>query len=93
MKRVAGFVGGQGFKGGTDRAHPIYLRELRAICLLLQGNFARYLSKQEVKRLFVYEDNHAMVAVLSAKVSALRPMMPELRKLAALLKGMGVQIE
>lgn len=43
--------------------------------------------------MLLHEDNQAVVAILNAMVFASQPMMEELRKLAALLKGIGSQIE
>lgn len=47
----------------------------------------------EVRRVLLHEDNQAVVSIPNAIVSAWRPIMAELQKLASLLKGMGLQIE
>lgn len=59
--RMLGFEEGQGFPGlwegqglwgAEDRAHWINLRELRAVRLLLQGRFARYVFRAGVSAIF-----------------------------------------
>lgn len=84
---------GRGFWTAEDRVESITLLELRAVRLLLQRDFADYVSQPKVRRVLLHEDNQAVVYVLNAMVSASRPMMAELRRLQALMRALGVSIE
>jgi hypothetical protein len=76
-----------------ERAEPITLRELKAVRLLLQKNFAHFVAKAETKRVLLHENNQAVVNILNDMVSSSRPMMAELRRLEVMLRILGVKME
>lgn len=84
---------GQGFWTQADRAESITLRELRAVRLLLHRHFAEYVSRPDVTKILLHEDNQAVVFILNAMVSASAPMMTELRKLEVLMRALGVRVD
>lgn len=83
----------KGFWTAADRAQSITLRELRAVRILLQRHFTVNVSRPEVHRLFLHKANMAVCYILNAKTSASKLMSAELRRLQAMMRLMGVQIE
>lgn len=77
------------FCNTEDSAESITLREFRAIRLLLHLNFCDIVSEPRVGRILLHEDNQAVVNILRAMVSALNPMMSELRRLHAWIRVQG----
>lgn len=52
-----------------------------------------YVSRPHVQRLLLHDDNQGVCFILSAMVSAYRPMMADLRRLQVTLQTLGVRIE
>ena len=71
----------------------ITLRELGAVRMLLQRHFAAYVSRPDVRKLLLHEDNQAVCFILSAMVSSSKPMMAELRRLYVMMRTLVVSIE
>lgn len=69
------------------------MHELHEIRLLLSRSFAGFVSHTLISNILVHEGNQAVVWVLNAMISASRTMMSELRKLRALLHGLGIRIQ
>ena len=90
-------IGGQWHAQGIwewrYRAHSISYRELKAIRKLLMGHLGHKLEQESVQNLLLHVDNHAVVHITNALVSASRPMMRELRKLKLCLDRLGLQIQ
>lgn len=84
---------GQGFWAAADREHLIHLRELRAMRFLLKRHFADFVSRPDVQKVLLHEDNQAAVYILDTMVLAYPAMMVELLQLERLLKVLGVTIE
>jgi hypothetical protein len=89
----SGLREGRGIWSSRERSESITLRELKAVRLLLQKHFASLVAEAETRRIFLHEDNQAVVHVLNAMVSASRPMMAELRRLEVMLRTLGVKLE
>ena len=88
-----GFWEGQGFRTAADGVQSIVLWELRAVRMLLQRHFAAYVSRPDVRKLLMHENNQAVCFILIAMVSSCKPMMAELRRLHVMMRKLGVSIE
>lgn len=75
--------------GAEDLVHSITSQELWFVRLSLQGHFEAYVSRLEVRKLLLHEENRAVVTILNVIVSASRLIMSELRKLHYMLRAWG----
>lgn len=85
-----GFCSAQVIWSWKDRFESISYRKLKAILLLLLGNFGRGTVKEEHRNLLLHIDNPAVVHIKNSFVSASRPMIKELWKLRLVLDTFGI---
>jgi hypothetical protein len=79
----------QGIWTWQDRADCISVRELKAIRMLLMGNFQERLKREGFRVLRLCVENISVKFVTSSFVAASRPMMRELRQLKRVLDYFG----